>query len=374
MRKQINNENIAESLGFKIIDIPTHNFETGVKKVDLLDYFIEDLFEYRYPRFYKKVSETEFKNFKKEYLKDNHSVWAYYPWLMKAYKIPKEKDFLEVLTSRNKPLVSVEEQKNFYSFNVGVVGLSVGQSSAITIIRSGGAKNIKIADPDKISPSNLNRLHVGIGSIGKDKTDELAKKLLEINPFLNIEMYKDGVNEDNCEEFFTDGFKLNVIIDACDNFLIKLKIREIAKKYKIPVVMSTDLGDGALMDIERYDVNPNIEPFGGRHKNIKNANDFQKAAISIISPENIPLSLQDRFFEIGKTTPTHPQLATSVYFAGALVCYLVRCLANKQEISDERVLIDYNEFFDPKYKAKNFAKIKEEKLKVFIDTLGLEQK
>lgn len=370
LKQKTNNDN--KSSKFKIANITEINKNKDINKIDLMDYFTDCLFECRYPQYYKKNFENEQNNFKTSYIKDNPGVWVYYPWLNTAYNIPKEEDYFEVLTSRNKPLISLEEQKKFYSFNVGVVGLSVGQSSAITIIRSGGAKNIKIADPDEVSPSNLNRLHLGINSIGKNKTDEVKKKLLEINPFLNIQTYEEGINEDNCEQFFTKGFKLNVVIDACDNFLIKLKIREYAKKLKIPVIMATDLGDGALMDIERYDLNMNLEPFSGRNTNIKDANDFLKASLSIISPENIPLSLQDRFFEIGKTTPTHPQIANSIYFSGALVSYLVRSMANNQKITDERVLIDFNEFFDPKYKDENFKKIKQEKLKVFKEALGLE--
>lgn len=374
MRKQINNENITEPLGFKIIHNPTYSFEADVKKIDLLNIFIEDLFEYRYPRFYKKKPGEEYDSFKKEYLKSNKQAWAYYPWLAKAFRIPSKNDYLEVLTSRNKPFVSADEQEKFNLFNVGIVGLSVGQSAAIIIVRSGGANNIKIADPDHVSPSNLNRLHVGIDSIGKNKADELAMKMLEINPFLNIKMYQDGVNEDNCEDFFTGDFKLDVVVDACDSFPVKLKIRELAKKFKIPVIMSTDLGDGSLIDIERYDIDPNIEPFGGRHRNISDPNNFLHAAVSVISPENIPFSLQDRFFEIGKSVPTHPQLATSVYFSGSLVCYLVRCLANQREITNERILIDFDDFFDLEHKAEGFVKIKKEKLKAFKAALGIETK
>jgi len=148
-------------------------------------------------------------------------------------------------------------------------------------------------------------------------------------------------------------------------------IRQLAQKYKIPVLMATDTGDGALIDIERYDLNEKTIPFGGRLDLTKKPDDFLKVALSVISPEHIPITLQDRFFEIGKTIPTHPQLANSAYFSGTVVSYLVRMLANKREIVDDRVYIDYDELFDPKYKNKNFQKIKKEKLDAFKKALGL---
>lgn len=348
------------------------NLDPNTQSYDLMEYFIKDLFEIRHPHLYKKPAEKEFKEFKSNYLKENRGVWVFYPWLETAYKIPIEDDYFEILTARNKPYVSEEEQDNFYNFNVGIIGLSVGQSTALTIIRGGGAKNIKIADPDTIDPSNLNRLNSTIQSIGKKKTEEVAQKMLEINPFLNVKTYEEGLTEKNATDFFTKDFKLNVIVDACDCFPIKILIRKLASKFKIPVIMTTDIGDGSLVDIERYDINPKTRPFGGRYEKIKDPNDFLKAAITIISPEYIPLTLQDRFFEIGKTTPTHPQLANSVYFGGTLVSYVIRSIANNKEIVDERIFVDYDEIFDPKYKDKNFRKLKKQKIEAFKKMLGLE--
>jgi hypothetical protein len=342
------------------------------KKLNLMDYFVKDIFEVRHPQHYKKPAQKEFEIFKKNYLDKNKGIWVYYPWLKTAYKIPKEDDYFEILTARNKPYISEEEQKNFYHFNVGIVGLSVGQSSALTIVRGGGARNIKIADPDTIEPSNLNRLNSAISSIGKKKTEESAQKMLEINPFLNIKSYDKGLTEKNEVDFFVKDFKLDVIVDACDSFPAKILIRKLAAQFRIPVIMTTDVGDGSLIDIERYDINPKTTPFGGRLEKIKDPDDFLKAAVTIISPEHIPLTLQDRFFEIGKTTPTHPQLANSVYFGGTIVSYLIRCLANKKEIVDERIFIDYDEIFDPKYKDKNFKKFKQQKIDAFKKMLGLE--
>lgn len=159
------------------------NLDPNTQSYDMMEYFIKDLFEIRHPHLYRKPAEKEFKEFKSNYLKENRGVWVFYPWLETAYKIPIEDDYFEILTARNKPYVSGEEQDNFYNFNVGIIGLSVGQSTALTIIRGGGAKNIKIADPDTIDPSNLNRLNSTIQSIGKKRRKKSHKKCLRLTLF-----------------------------------------------------------------------------------------------------------------------------------------------------------------------------------------------
>lgn len=54
------------------------------------------------------------------------------------------------------------------------------------------------------------------------------------------------------------------MIDELDNIAVKYLIREKAKAYKVPVLMATDNGDNAVVDIERYDNDDSITYFHGR--------------------------------------------------------------------------------------------------------------
>lgn len=346
----------------------------GARKINLLESFLEDLFEIRNPKYYKQEVPEEYYKFKKDLLESNKNLgtWIYYPWLNTICLCPSEEIFYEVITARNRPLISWEEQLKYYNFNVGIVGLSVGQSAALTLIRTGGAKNIKIADFDTISPSNLNRINFGVPEIGKSKTEVVAKRLYEINPYLNIKLFEEGLTPQNIEDFFQENFKINVVIDACDSFPIKILLREYAKKYKVPVLMATDLGDGSLLDFERYDKDDTIEMFGGRLKTIKPDDSFMGKALKIISPENIPMSLLEVLPEIGKSTPTHPQLATSVFFSGVLISYIVRRLANNKDVIDDRYHIELEEHFDPNHRNKEYLTYKNKKIEDLKKFLGME--
>ena len=240
-------------------------------------------------------------------------------------------------------LVSKTEQKQFYNFNVGIAGLSIGSSAVATILRGGGGKRIKVADFDTIEPTNLNRLRTGLPTIGIKKSEAISRVAYETNPFVDLIKYDEGINSGNINSFFDEHFKLNVVIDACDSFDAKMMLRENAKKRKIPVIMVTDLGDGTLFDIERYDIQTNLKPFHNRLANVKQEN-FMERGLLAIGKENIRPRVWKAIGEIGKSIPTHPQLGNSAYMSGIVVSYIVRSLANKKNITDKQVLIDLDEY------------------------------
>ena len=318
------------------------------KKKDLYNLFLEDLLRIRRPELYgREIVQEDIDALRQTLINEdpeNVGVWVFYPWLNGAYLCPAETIYHEVVTARNKTLVSHEEQRAFYNYNVGVAGLSIGSSAVATIARGGGARRIKIADSDVIDPSNLNRLRFGLPSIGQKKSEVIAHHIYETNPYHRIIEYGD-ISVDNVDSFFDKGFKLDVVIDACDTFSVKILLREAAKKRKIPVVMATDLGDGVLLDVERYDKKPDTEPFGGRLAGVQDKNNFMELALAVISKENIRPRVLGAMSEIGKSIPTHPQLGNAAYLSGVVISYIVRCLATNKPLIDNRVLIDLDDFF-----------------------------
>ncbi len=50
-----------------------------------------------------------------------------------------------------------------------------------------------------------------------------------------------------------------IIIEECDDFLVKLFVRKEAMKYKKPLLMAT--AQNGMVDIERYDVDKDTLPF-----------------------------------------------------------------------------------------------------------------
>ncbi len=354
---------IKNSAGYK------KKFPGNTKFVDHYELYLSDLFDIKHPQYYKNTPKDKFDLFKKEYIEKDPGNWAYFPKIKKAFLVPEEKAYHQILTSRNKPFISNDEQEKFKDFNIGIVGLSIGQSAAITIARTGGCKNMKIADPDTIDPSNLNRIHTGVESVGEYKTDTVRDRLQEINPYQNIITYKDGLTEENISDFFNKDFQLDIIIDACDFFPMKIAIRKFAIQKKIPVLMTTDLGEGVLIDLERYDLK-NVKPFGGRIDNISPSDGFLSSAIKLISPDFFSVALTNSISQIGQTSSTHPQIGSTVYTSGAIAAYIVRNIANNKKIDDERILIDFDQHLNLEIRTDKYKKDKQEMMEKLKKMIG----
>lgn len=81
-------------------------------------------------------------------------------------------------------------------FGVG----GVGAAAAEAICRS-GVGNIILVDMDEICVSNINRqLHATTSTIGKAKTQEMERRLMDINPSLNSTQIFDFVTLDNIND------------------------------------------------------------------------------------------------------------------------------------------------------------------------------
>jgi len=58
-----------------------------------------------------------------------------------------------------------------------------------------------LADFDELSLSNLNRLRAGVHEVGLNKTVIAARQMYEIDPYLEIARFPDGLHEDNLDSF-----------------------------------------------------------------------------------------------------------------------------------------------------------------------------
>jgi hypothetical protein len=190
------------------------------------------------------------------------------PWLSTFVHILIEEEFQAVRTARNKNLINKEEQEKFYNAVIGIGGLSIGSSVAMAITLQGGGKYFRLADFDRLALSNTNRIRAGVESLGLPKVEMSARQIYTVNPYATVELFSEGLTEENIGAFFDGPAKLDIVIDELDTMAIKLLIRQEAKKRGIAVVMAADNGDNAVVDIERYDEEADLEFFHGRLGNI----------------------------------------------------------------------------------------------------------
>lgn len=190
----------------------------------------------------------------------------YYPWKRALVHVLPRSEFIEVRTNRNRNRIRHEEQRIMSQRTVGVVGLSVGASFALTMAMERSCGKLCLADFDELALSNMNRIASGVMDIGLPKWMVLARAIKEVDPYFDIEIFPDGVTADNADDF-AEG--LDLIVDACDSPSAKAEIRLQAKSRKIPVIMDTS--DRGMLDIERYDLPEIAEKPGALHGRLTEA-------------------------------------------------------------------------------------------------------
>lgn len=283
--------------------------------------------------------------------------FVFYPWLNQVVRTVDEETYFKLRTARNRGLISESEQLNYRNCKVGVVGLSVGSSAIRALISSGGPKSLKIADFDELEITNLNRISAGLPDVGNNKTDILAKFAYETDPDADLELWREGVKAETLERFLLEP-KLNVFIDEMDNLPLKFLAREICKANKIPVLMATDNGDSVILDIERFDEEPDRKLFHGLVEDI-NLSEIQnlpfhewvKVATKIVGPEYLTGKLQTAIMQIGRTIPAVPQLGPTASMAGAGIAMAVRRIANGDSLPSGRIVYGLDSSLIPDYNS-----------------------
>lgn len=295
---------------------------------------------------------------------EEYGVWVYYPWLNKLIHILDEQEFVDVRTNRNQYKITPEEEALLFTKKIGVIGLSVGKAIAMTIALERICGEIRIADFDVIELSNLNRIQTGVQNFGVKKTIVVAREIAEIDPYLKVTIYSDGLTEGNANDFFLKDGKLDICIEVCDGLDTKIFSRQKAKSLGIPVVMNSS--DRGTTDIERYDLQPTLPLMHGLIDHldlnlVKEAKTNEQKVpylLPMLGVETSSTRLKASMLEIEETITTWPQLASGVVLGGGICTDVCRRILLNQLHDSGRYFIDLEDIiFD-----KNKPKVEETKL------------
>lgn len=324
----------------------------------LLDLFAsqkKELFKIRSPKIPLKADDLEilFTDWIKDKTANNEGTWAYYPWSGRLLHLLDKDDFIELRTNRNHYKIAPGEQKDLITRRLGIIGLSVGHAVAINIATERICGKLKLADFDSIELSNLNRIKTGIHNIGVNKCIVTAREIAEIDPFIEIECFTEGLHEGNIESFLLDGGKLDILIDECDGIDMKILCRQEAQKYGIPVVMETS--DRGMLDVERFDKEPERPIFHGLlgqsiPANLSNLSTTEKIPIvlKIVDVKNGSLRGKTSMIEVGQSISSWPQLASAVSLGGGVVTDVCRRMLLKQFEDSGRYYVDLEQLIGKK--------------------------
>lgn len=321
-----------------------------IRVCDEIQSQVEDLIKGSHPDL--QLSKTELAERAKHFLNtrdaDRYGCWVFYPWKYSLVHLLPEEDFIKVRTLRNQYKITPSEQQELSKKKIGIVGLSVGQSIALTMALERSCGEMRLADFDTLELSNLNRLKAGVASLGLEKLIIAAREISEIDPFIKLTLFREGITEANIDSFLHEGGKLDLVIDECDSFDIKLLIREKAKSVQIPVMMDTS--DRGMLDIERFDQEPERKIFHGLLgevdlNTIKNLTVTQRIAfgLRITGLETLSLRMKASLLEVGQSISSWPQLASGVFLGGASVAHVGRKLLLGEAVKSGRYYVDFDE-------------------------------
>ena len=145
--------------------------------------------------------------------------------------IPTKEEWNKALVERH----GEDVQKKFSAATVAICGLGgLGSNIAISLARAGIGKLILI-DFDRVDITNMHRQQYKVSQIGMNKTDALRNNLLEIAPYIELEMHTERVTEENAARLLQGA---DIICEAFDNaeakaMLTNLVLEAMPDKYLV---------------------------------------------------------------------------------------------------------------------------------------------
>ena len=160
---------------------------------------------------------------------------------------------------------------------VGFVGASLGSNVVEGVMREMRPTAAKLADPDYLEATNLNRLqHGSLRYLSEpraartdlrsafethfvNKVHLVAYENQLVDPYMDFYLYEEGLQPENIERFLLGGDgepRLDYVVEEADDLRIKIEVRRQARAHGIPVFMASDLGNRTQFQLQDYATTP----------------------------------------------------------------------------------------------------------------------
>lgn len=122
------------------------------------------------------------------------------------------------------PEFGLEGQRRLKESRVLVVGAGGLGSPLLQYLAAAGVGTIGIVDFDVVEDSNLQRqVLFGVNDVGKPKADAARERLLQLNPYIEIQIYRERISSENALEIIRD---YDLVADGTDNFPTRYLIND----------------------------------------------------------------------------------------------------------------------------------------------------
>ncbi|MPZ95339.1 MAG: adenylyltransferase/sulfurtransferase MoeZ [Propionibacteriales bacterium] len=132
------------------------------------------------------------------------------------------------------PDVGMTGQKRLKNSKVLVIGAGGLGSPALLYLAAAGVGTLGIIDFDEVDESNLQRQIIhGQSDIGKSKAQSAKESIAEANPFVDVVVHDERLDNDNVMQIFAD---YDLIVDGTDNFATRYLVNDAAVLLGKPYV------------------------------------------------------------------------------------------------------------------------------------------
>lgn len=132
------------------------------------------------------------------------------------------------------PQIGTAGQEKIKQAKVLVVGAGGLGAPVLQYLCAAGVGTIGIVDNDIVSETNLQRqVLYSTEEIDQPKAEIACNKLLKLNPYCNLQPYKERLDEKNASGIVG---KYDLVVDCTDNFTTRYLLDDVCAKMQKPLV------------------------------------------------------------------------------------------------------------------------------------------
>ena len=153
------------------------------------------------------------------------------------------------------PEVGLEGQKRLKAASVVCIGTGGLGSPLLLYLAAAGIGRIGIVDFDIVDRSNLQRQVIhGTATVGKPKLESAKQRILDINPFCQVDLYNTRISSENALEILKP---YDVVVDGTDNFPTRYLVNDACVLLGKPNVYGSIFRFEGQASVFNYQEGPN---------------------------------------------------------------------------------------------------------------------
>jgi sulfur-carrier protein adenylyltransferase/sulfurtransferase len=153
------------------------------------------------------------------------------------------------------PEVGLEGQKRLKAASVLCVGTGGLGSPLLLYLAAAGIGRIGIVDFDVVDHSNLQRQIIhGTSWVGKPKIESGKNRILEINPYCQVDLYETRLSSENALEIIKP---YDIVVDGTDNFPTRYLVNDACVLLNKPNVYGSIFRFEGQATVFNYEGGPN---------------------------------------------------------------------------------------------------------------------